>query len=86
MFESDRGTKHTFAAETTLGPDFATVWTNIRKKMLRSKVDAQKLQVKNLAREIYNRYFKAAQAVPRQAVAKLSTWIEEALDVCTMYL
>ncbi|CAO1405131.1 unnamed protein product [Diamesa hyperborea] len=55
----DRGTKHTFAAETTLGPDFATGWTNIRKKKLRSR---------------------AAQAVPRQAVAKLSTWIEEALD------
>ena len=83
LFESNRGTKHTFTAETTLGPDFATGWTNIRKKKLRSKAEAQKFQVKNLAREIYNRYFKAAQAVPRQAVAKLSTivrWIEEALD------
>lgn len=82
LFESNRGTKHTFTAETTLGPDFATGWTNIKKKKLRSKADAQKFQVKNLAREIYNRYFKAAQAVPRHAVAKLSNivrWIEEAL-------
>jgi E3 ubiquitin-protein ligase HECTD1 len=39
---------------------------------LRSKAEAQKCQVKNLARDLYNRYFKAAQAVPRGAVAKLS--------------
>ena len=39
--------------------------------------------MKNLARDLYNRYFKAAQALPRHAVAKLSNivrWIEEALD------
>ena len=50
---------------------------------MRSKAEAQKFQVKNLAREIYNRYFKATQAVPRHAVAKLSNivrWIEEALE------
>lgn len=81
LFESNRGTKHSFTAETTLGPDFATGWTNIRKKKMRSKAEAQKFQVKNLARELFNRYFKAAQAVPRHAVAKLSNivrLIEEA--------
>lgn len=77
IFESNRGTKHTFTAETTLGPDFATGWTNIRKKKLRSKADAQKYQVKNLARDLYNRYFKAAQAVPRGAVAKLASIVKQ---------
>lgn len=83
IFESNRGTKHTFTAETNLGPDFASGWTNIRKKKLRSKVEAQKFQVKNLARELYNRYFKVAQAIPRGAVAKLSNivrLIEESLE------
>ncbi|XP_070495105.1 E3 ubiquitin-protein ligase Ufd4 isoform X2 [Chironomus tepperi] len=83
IFESNRGTKHTFTAETTLGPDFASGWTNVRKKKLRSKAEAQKCQVKNLARDLYNRYFKAAQAIPRGAVAKLSNIvrkIESALE------
>lgn len=83
IFESNRGTKHTFTAETNLGPDFASGWTNIRKKKLRSKVEAQKFQVKNLARDLYNRYFKVAQAIPRGAVSKLSNivrTIEEALE------
>ena len=83
IFESNRGTKHTFTAETNLGPDFASGWTNIRKKKLRSKVEAQKFQVRNLARDLYNRFFKVAQAIPRGAVAKLSNIvrkIEEALE------
>jgi E3 ubiquitin-protein ligase HECTD1 len=45
IFESNRGTKHTFTAETTLGPDFAAGWTNSKKKKLRSKTEAQKSQV-----------------------------------------
>jgi E3 ubiquitin-protein ligase HECTD1 len=83
IFESNRGTKHTFTAETSLGTDFAAGWTNIRKKKLRSKAEAQKCQVKNLARDLYNRFFKAAQSVPRGAVAELSgivRKIEEALE------
>lgn len=50
---------------------------------MRSKAEAQKCQVKNLARDLYNRYFKAAQAIPRAAVAKLSNIvhkIESALE------
>lgn len=77
IFESNRGTKHTFTAETTLGPDFASGWANVRKKKLRSKAEAQKCQVKNLARDLYNRYFKAAQAIPRGAVAKLSSIVRQ---------
>ncbi|XP_058125549.1 E3 ubiquitin-protein ligase Ufd4 isoform X1 [Anopheles coustani] len=77
IFESNRGTKHTFTAETTLGPDFAAGWINTKKKKLRCKIEAQKYQVKNLARDLYNRYFKAAQAVPRGAVAKLSKIVHQ---------
>ncbi|XP_029720236.2 E3 ubiquitin-protein ligase Ufd4 isoform X3 [Aedes albopictus] len=77
IFESNRGTKHTFTAETTLGPDFAAGWINTKKKKMRSKAEAQKYQVKNIARDLYNRYFKAAQAVPRGAVAKLCTIVRQ---------
>lgn len=72
IFESNRATKHTFRAESNLGPDFASGWSTQRKKKVRSKTEAQKVQVKHKARDLYNRYFKAAQAVPRGAVAKLS--------------
>lgn len=83
IFESNRATKHTFTAESSLGPDFASGWTPNRKKRVRSKTEVQKCQVKNMARDLYNRYFKAAQAVPRGAVAKLSLivrQIEESLE------
>ncbi|KAJ6649764.1 E3 ubiquitin-protein ligase Ufd4 [Pseudolycoriella hygida] len=83
IFESNRATKHTFTAESSLGPDFASGWTQSRKKKVRSKTEVQKCQVKNMARDLYNRYFKAAQAVPRGAVAKLSLivrQIEESLE------
>lgn len=72
IFESNRATKHTFRAESTLGADFVSGWSMQRKKKIRSKVEVQKVQVKNKARDLYNRYFKAAQAVPRGAVAKLA--------------
>ncbi|XP_062549272.1 E3 ubiquitin-protein ligase Ufd4 isoform X4 [Armigeres subalbatus] len=77
IFESNRGTKHTFTAETPLGPDFAAGWINTKKKKMRSKAEAQKYQVKNIARDLYNRYFKAAQAVPRGAVAKLCNIVRQ---------
>lgn len=77
IFESNRATKHTFTAESTLGPDFASGWSTQRKKKIRCKTEVQKVQVKNMARDLYNRYFKAAQAVPRGAVAKLSNIVHQ---------
>ncbi|XP_055386638.1 E3 ubiquitin-protein ligase Ufd4 isoform X2 [Condylostylus longicornis] len=78
IFESNRGTKHTFTAETTLGPDFASGWSaSSKKKKIKNKTEVQKNQVKHLARDLYNRYFKAAQAVPRGAVAKLATIVKQ---------
>ncbi|XP_024878263.1 E3 ubiquitin-protein ligase HECTD1 isoform X3 [Temnothorax curvispinosus] len=81
IFESNRGTKHSFTAETSLGPEFAAGWTGKRGKRLRSKIEAIKQKVKIQAQEIYERYFKAAQAQPRGVVAKLGaivTQIEKA--------
>ena len=76
IFESNRGTKHTFTAETTLGPDFATGWSTNKKKKIKTITEVKKNQVKNMARDIYNKYFKAAQAVPRGAVAKLTSIVK----------
>lgn len=77
IFESNRGTKHTFTAEHTLGPDFASGWSTGKKKKIKTKTEVQKTQVKNLARDLYNKYFKAAQAVPRGAVAKLTSIVKQ---------
>lgn len=77
IFESNRGTKHTFTAETLLGADFASGWATEKKKRIKSKTDVQKIQVRNLSREIYNKYFKSAQIIPRGAVAKLTSIVKK---------
>lgn len=78
-FESNRGTKHTFTADNLLGPDFATSWpmTTNKKKKIKTKIEIQKGQVRSKAEEIYNKYFKAAQAVPRGAVAQLTNIVKQ---------
>lgn len=48
IFESNRGTKHSFTAETSLGPEFAAGWTGKRGKRLRSKIEAMKQKVPGL--------------------------------------
>lgn len=89
IFESNRATKHTFRAESNLGADFASGWSTKRKKKVRTKTEVQKVQVKHKARDLYNRYFKVAQAIPRGTVAKLSqivTLIEQSVsEQCSFY-
>uniref|UniRef100_A0A6M2DZQ3 E3 ubiquitin-protein ligase n=1 Tax=Xenopsylla cheopis TaxID=163159 RepID=A0A6M2DZQ3_XENCH len=82
IFESNRGTKHSFIAETSLGPEFTISWINKRNKRLRSKAEAVKIQIKTLANDLYNRYFRAAQAIPRGAVAKLVTIVSQIEKAC----
>jgi E3 ubiquitin-protein ligase HECTD1 len=111
IFESNRGTKHSFTAETSLGPEFAAGWTGKRGKRLRSKIEAMKqkvrvvsflhcilihahthcpaesdtkvlFQVKIQAKEIYEKYFKAAQAQPRGVVAKLGNIVAQIERAC----
>lgn len=45
VFESNRGTRHTFIAETTLGPEFSAGWTGKRGRKLQSKLEALKQKV-----------------------------------------
>ncbi|XP_049940581.1 E3 ubiquitin-protein ligase Ufd4 isoform X3 [Schistocerca serialis cubense] len=82
IFESNRGTKHSFTAETSLGPEFAAGWTGKRGKRLRSKMEAMKQKVKVQAQEIYDKYFKAAQAQPRGVVAKLGNIVAQIELAC----
>ena len=45
IFESNRGTKHSFTAETSLGPDFAASWAGKKNKKFKSKMEAIKQRV-----------------------------------------
>ncbi|KZC09014.1 E3 ubiquitin-protein ligase HECTD1, partial [Dufourea novaeangliae] len=82
IFESNRGTKHSFTAETSLGPEFAAGWAGKRGKRLRSKIEAIKQKVKMQAQDICERYFKAAQAQPRGVVAKLGAIVSQIEKAC----
>ncbi|XP_031338883.1 E3 ubiquitin-protein ligase HECTD1 isoform X7 [Photinus pyralis] len=82
IFESNRGTKHSFTAETSLGPEFSAGWSNKKGKRLRSKTEATKQKVKNLANTVHEQYFKAAQAQPRGVVAKLGNIVAHLERAC----
>ncbi|CAK9795010.1 E3 ubiquitin-protein ligase Ufd4 [Anthophora quadrimaculata] len=82
IFESNRGTKHSFTAETSLGPEFAAGWAGKRGKRLRSKIEAIKQKVKVQAQDIYECYFKVAQAQPRGVVAKLGAIVSQIEKAC----
>ncbi|ODM98949.1 E3 ubiquitin-protein ligase HECTD1 [Orchesella cincta] len=82
LFESNRGTRHSFTAETTLGPEFATGWVGKKGKRLKSKHEALKQKIKSLAQELYEGYFQAAQSQPRGVVAKLGTIVAQIERAC----
>ncbi|XP_045495051.1 E3 ubiquitin-protein ligase HECTD1 isoform X4 [Colias croceus] len=84
IFESNRGTKHSFTAETFLGPDLASGWADRRptttsngnvtqgRSRLSAKTEAQKAQVGERARALYSRHLaSAACRQPRPPVARL---------------
>uniref|UniRef100_A0A2P2I0N7 E3 ubiquitin-protein ligase n=2 Tax=Hirondellea gigas TaxID=1518452 RepID=A0A2P2I0N7_9CRUS len=72
IFESNRNTKHSFTAETSLGPEFHTGWTERRRKRYHNKLAAVKQKVRSEAEVVYEKYLKAAQTSPRGVVAKLA--------------
>ena len=45
VFESNRGTKHSFTAETSLGPEFSAGWIGRKNKRFHSKIEAIKEKV-----------------------------------------
>ncbi|PIK60002.1 putative E3 ubiquitin-protein ligase HECTD1 isoform X1 [Apostichopus japonicus] len=85
IFESNRGTKHSFTAETSLGPEFSTGWTGKKGKRLRSKAEQVQQKVKSLAHELYQVYFKAAESHPRDVVAKLHQIVEMVEHACDLH-
>ncbi|KAB7498063.1 E3 ubiquitin-protein ligase HECTD1 [Armadillidium nasatum] len=86
IFESNRNTKHSFTAETSLGPEFHAGWTGRRGKRFRSKIEAMKQKVKNQAKDVYDKYFKAAQTQPRGVVAKLGNIVVQIERACQKQL
>lgn len=82
LFESNRGTRHSFTAETTLGSEFATGWVGRKGKRLRSKHEALKQKIRTLAQEVYENHFQAAQSQPRGVVAKLGTIVAQIERAC----
>jgi len=72
IFESNRGTRHSFNAETTLGPEFGSGWAGKKYKRVKSKAEVMKEKIRNEANEIYHQYFRCAQSTPRGTVAKLA--------------
>ena len=84
IFESNRGTKHTFTAETSLGPEFAAGWTGKRGKRFVSKLEAQKQKIRTLAAEIQEKYFVTAQQTPREVVSKLQKIVAELNEACLL--
>ncbi|XP_075963462.1 E3 ubiquitin-protein ligase HECTD1 isoform X3 [Anarhichas minor] len=86
VFESNRGTKHSFTAETSLGSEFVTGWTGKRGRKLKSKLEKTKQKVKSVARELYDDHFKAVESMPRGVVVTLrniSTQLESAWELHT---
>ncbi|XP_023647937.1 E3 ubiquitin-protein ligase HECTD1 isoform X8 [Paramormyrops kingsleyae] len=86
VFESNRGTKHSFTAETSLGSEFVTGWTGKRGRKLKSKLEKTKQKVKAMARDLYDDHFKAVESMPRGVVVTLrniATQLESAWELHT---
>ncbi|GFR88010.1 E3 ubiquitin-protein ligase HECTD1 [Elysia marginata] len=76
VFESNRSTKHCFTAETTLGQEFAVGWGGKKGRKLKSK-SAMREKIRTAARELYEEYFKTAEAKPRGVVYKLRAIVQQ---------
>ncbi|XP_038637323.1 E3 ubiquitin-protein ligase HECTD1 isoform X2 [Scyliorhinus canicula] len=84
VFESNRGTKHSFTAETSLGSEFVAGWTGKRGRKLKSKLEKTKQKVRTMARDLYDDHFKAVESMPRGVVVTLrniATQLESAWEL-----
>ena len=82
VFESNRGTKHTFTAETSLGAEFSSGWSGKRGKKFVSKAEALKVKVKALAKDVQEKYFQTALSSPREVVTKLQEIVRKLYSCC----
>ncbi|XP_055274173.1 E3 ubiquitin-protein ligase HECTD1 isoform X5 [Moschus berezovskii] len=86
VFESNRGTRHSFTAETSLGSEFVTGWTGKRGRKLKSKLEKTKQKVRTMARDLYDDHFKAVESMPRGVVVTLrniATQLESSWELHT---
>ena len=82
VFESNRGTKHTFTAETSLGTEFASGWSGKQGKKFVSKAEALKIKVQTTAKEVQEKYFQSAMSSPREVVTKLQEIVRKLYSCC----
>lgn len=77
VFESNRGTKHSFTAETSLGPEFSAGWGGKKSRKFRSKLDALRSKVSDwklfcFSLECFCRYSAKDKAMLLTTSAKVS--------------
>lgn len=82
VFESNRGTRHMFTADTSLGAEIASGWSGKHGKKFVSKAEALKLKVKTTAREVQEKYFQTALSSPREVVTKLQEIVRNLYASC----
>jgi E3 ubiquitin-protein ligase HECTD1 len=82
VFESNRGTRHMFTADTSLGAEFASGWSGKPGKKFVSKAEALKLKVKTTARDVQEKYFQMALSSPREVVTKLQDIVRNLYACC----
>ncbi|VVC42226.1 Hypothetical protein CINCED_3A002842 [Cinara cedri] len=72
-FQSNRGNQHMFTALIALKSDFTSGWETVKKaNLVPTKSETVGQKIRKQAQEIYEKFFKAAQAQPRGVVARLS--------------
>ena len=72
VFESNRGTRQTYLADSPLGSEFAAIVSEKRSgKVLRSKSEVLKQKVKSLAREILDKHLSSTSVTLRRVMAEL---------------
>ncbi|XP_067942720.1 E3 ubiquitin-protein ligase HECTD1-like [Watersipora subatra] len=84
VFESNRNTRHTFTAETSLAPEISPGWGSKRKQQ--SKIEMLKQKVQQLAKDLYERELKPAENQPRGMALRLASISKQIEDACASQL
>ncbi|XP_050441159.1 E3 ubiquitin-protein ligase HECTD1 isoform X2 [Adelges cooleyi] len=81
-FQSNRGNQHMFTGLAPLKSDFTSGWETVKKaNVVPTKSETIGQKIRKQAQEIYEKFFKAAQAQPRGVVARLGK-IVSAIEFC----
>ena len=81
IFESNRGTRQTYSADSSLGSEFAAIGSEKRSgKKLQSKGEALKQKVKTLAREIIDKFLLSTSATSRHVMVELQDVVRRIMD------